>query len=71
MALRWPNLHSVVRERMRFTSQHGHGLRYFTDPGTRVGAGHRRRVVTRECLRNRKPRVAFDCGDGRVAQDVR
>jgi hypothetical protein len=56
---------------MRLTSQYGHCLRYFADPSSRVGAGHRRRAMARECLSGRKTSVAFDRGDGRVAQDVR
>jgi hypothetical protein len=62
-----PLTQSVVRERMRFTGQHGHCLRYFTDPSTRVGAGHRRRAMASERLRDRKTSMAFDRGDGRVA----
>ena len=62
---------SDTRERVRFTGQYGHCLRYFADPSLRVGAGHRRRAVSRERLRNRKTGMAFDRGDGRVAQDVR
>jgi hypothetical protein len=71
MASHRPQTQSAVRERMRFTGQHGHRLCYFADPSTRVGASHRRGAVARECLRNRKTSVAFDRGDGRVAQDVR
>ena len=67
MASHRPQTQSVVRERMRFTGQHGHCLRYFTDPSTRVGAGHRRRAMASERLRDRKTSMAFDRGDGRVA----
>ena len=56
---------------MRFTRERGDRRRDLTESGTRVRASHRRRAVTSERLRDRKPGVAFDRGDGRVAQDVR
>ena len=56
---------------MRFTGQHGHRLRYFADPSTRVGAGHRRRAMARERLSNCKTGMTLDRRDRRVAQDVR
>jgi len=62
---------SDTREWMRFTGQREHCLRYFADPSLRVRAGHRRRAVACERLRNRKSGMTLDRGDGRVAQDVR
>jgi hypothetical protein len=56
---------------MRFLGQSGHCLRYFADPSLLVRAGHRRRAVACERLRNRKTGMTFDRGDGGVAQDVR
>jgi hypothetical protein len=62
---------SDAREWMRFTDQSGDCLRYFADPSTRVSASHRGSAVARERLSDRKTGMAFDRGDGRVAQDVR
>ena len=56
---------------MHFTGQCENRSRYLTDPGACVGSGHRRRARAPERLRDRKTSMAFDRGDGRVAQDVR
>ena len=55
---------------MRFTRECRDSRRYLTDPGTRVGAGHRRGTVPGEGLRHCEAGVTFDGSDRRVTQDV-
>jgi hypothetical protein len=55
---------------MRFTGQGRHRGRYLTQPGTGVGARHRKGTMSGEYLRHCEAGMTFDGCDGSVTQDM-